>query len=100
MKKVYLIGVAVALGFTACGGSHNRTIEENSTIVDQAYIEEIDININCTAPATIDNYIELQKGDKIIKGEENSTISIYHDENSLKKICLEKGIAYIEREVM
>ena len=101
MKRVYLM-IVVAISFTACGGSSSNT---NESIVlgviaednNNSYSEKIEIDVECAIPESIDSYIELQKGDKIIKEETNSTIGVYHDENSMKRVCLDSGVAYIER---
>ena len=57
------------------------------------------IDVNYVVLETIDNYIELQKGDKIVKDEDNSSIIIYHDENGNKSACLESGVVRIERNL-
>lgn len=104
MKRVYLM-IVVAISFTACGGSSRDNGNNKHEVVLEVFsednnktIEKIAIDINCVIPATIDNYIELVKGDSIVKKEENTTVSIYHDENSNKRVCLDYGEAYIKRE--
>jgi hypothetical protein len=79
-------------------GDSNFSKEFNITVIDDSTLEKIAIDVNCTTPATIDEYIELLKDDTIVKSEDNTTVSIYHDENSNKKVCLDYGEAYIERE--
>ena len=109
MKKIYLttLSAILTISFTACGSSSSTPTEvatptptptATPPVVVEAHMEKINIDINCTIPATIDSYIELQKGDKIVKNEHNSTISIYHDENSNKRACLERGVVHIDRE--
>ena len=107
MKKTYLsiivASAVVTISFTACGSSNSVQTVATPTATStpspvEAVVEKIDINVNCTTPPSINSYIELKKGDKIIKDEQNSTISIYHDENSQKRACLDRGIAHIERE--
>ena len=104
MRKQYIILGLLAVGviFTACGDSRGNSNENEAVIgvviEDNKTTEKIEIDVNCVTPAMMDNYIELIKGDSIVKKEENTTISIYHDENSNKRVCLDYGEAYIERE--
>jgi hypothetical protein len=82
------------LSFTACGGGSDDASFKNSETM-------IDIDVNCTvAPnqATIDTYIPVYSGDVIVKDDENTSVSIYHDINGTKKICLEYGNAHIIRK--
>jgi hypothetical protein len=78
-------------------GHSNFSKEFNITVIDDSTLEKIAIDVKCTTPATISGYIELLKDDTIVKSEDNTTVSIYHDENSNKKVCLDYGEAYIER---
>ena len=78
-------------------GDSNFSKEFNITVIDDSTLEKIAIDVNCTTPATISDYIELLKDDTIVKSENNTTVSIYHDENSNKKVCLDYGEAHIER---
>ena len=83
-----LLGTLVVL-FTACGGGSDAHFR-NANIIP--------IDVNCTTPATISTYITLQSDDVIVKEENNTTISIYHDINLNKKVCLVSGKAYIIRK--
>jgi hypothetical protein len=78
----------LSLSFTACGGGSDDASFANSETL-------IDVDVNCTTPATISTYITVNSGDVIVKKEDNTTISIYHDVNGTKKVCLESGSAYI-----
>ena len=105
MKKQYIILGLLVIGviFTACGDSRGNSNKKEAVIGvfmedKNKTIEKIEVDVNCVIPAMIDNYIELINGDNIVKKEANTTISIYHDENSNKRICLDYGEAYIERE--
>jgi len=61
-------------------------------------VEKIGINITCTSPATLSDYIELKSADKLVKDESDRTIiRLYHDENNVKRVCLQSGKAHIER---
>jgi hypothetical protein len=90
MIKVAMLSL-LTLGFSACGGGSDASFENSETMID--------INIPCqTTPTTTDisNYITLNSGDVVVK-EGNATVSIYHDINGTKKICLESGNAHIIR---
>ena len=93
-KKVIstLLILTTSISFMACGGESN-TVEG----FDGNSYEEINISKVCTSPDTVDDYIELKSGDQIVKDDEGGTISILHDENGLKKICLKSGTAHINR---
>jgi len=94
MKTVNsLLITVVAISFMACGGSNNnqaKGFDENS-------YEQINISKSCTTPDTIEDYITLKSGDRIVKDDEGTKVSILHDENSVKKICLNSGKAHIVR---
>ena len=81
----------LSLSFTACGGgSDDASFANSETLID------VDVNCTTTPNATdISNYITVNSGDVIVKKEDNTTISIYHDVNGTKKVCLESGSAYI-----
>ncbi len=82
------------LSFTACGGGSDDASFANSETL-------IDITIPCqTTPTTTDiaNYITVSSGDVIVKDDDNTTISIYHDINNTKKVCLVSGLAHIIRK--
>ena len=83
------------LSFTACGGGSDDASFKNSETM-------IDIDVNCTVgtqtQTTIDTYIPVYSGDVIVKDDENTSVSIYHDINGTKKICLEYGNAHIIRK--
>jgi hypothetical protein len=85
-----LIATLTAISFTACGNDPIEGFDGNS-------YEKIAIDVNCTTLNTIDEYITLKSGDQIIKDEEDSNITIFHDENGVKKICLQSGKAHINR---
>jgi hypothetical protein len=79
-------------------GESDFSKELNITVIDDTTLEKIAIDIECETSTSISEYIALVKGDTIIKGEENTTISIFHDENNQKRVCLNAGEAYIERK--
>ena len=85
----------MGLGLSGCGNNVDGFKESNTSTP----IEKIGIEIDCTAPATLSDYIELKSGDKIVKDEEGSIIKLYHDENNLKRVCVQSGTAHIERPI-
>ena len=97
MKKSYLLTIllGMGLGLSGCGSSSVKGFQESD---DSVTVEKITISIECTTPVMSD-YIELKSGDKIVKDEEDSTIKLYHDENNLKRVCIETGKAHIERAI-
>ena len=93
MKVIRTLLLSItAISFIACGGGDNKVegFDGNS-------YEEITISKACTTPATIADYIELKSGDQIVKDNENTSITILHDENNIKKVCLKSGTAHINR---
>ncbi|MBU1667524.1 hypothetical protein KKC13_03840 [bacterium] len=92
MKTTHLlIATLTAISFTACGGdNHVEGFDGNS-------YEEIAIDVACTSPDTPEGYITLKSADQIIKDEEGSNITILHDENGVKKVCISSGKAHINR---
>jgi len=96
MKKSYLLVLLLGIGFgiTGCGNSNIDGFEESNSSIE---VEKIELGIACTTPATFNDYIKLQSADKIVKDEENSIIRLYHDQNNLKRVCLQSGKAHIER---
>ena len=98
MKRKYIIQGTLTLlilaSFTACGGGSDDASFKNSETM-------IDIDTNCTVSPTqtdIDTYIPVYSGDVIVKDDDNTTISIYHDINNTKKVCLVSGLAHIIRK--
>lgn len=88
-----LIMTCITISFTACGGSGGNSAEG----FDGNSFEKINISKSCTTPDTIADYITLKSADQIVKDEEGTKVSILHDENSVKKICLNNGKAHIVR---
>ena len=83
----------IATSFMACGGGGNSVEGFNGN----SY-EEINIEKACTVPDKTAEYITLKSGDQIVKDEEGTRVTVLHDQNSLKKICLNSGKAHINRK--
>lgn len=82
------IASLTALLLTACGGDN-----ANSETI-------IPISIACiTTPSANDiaNYITLNSGDVIVKESDDAEVSIYHDSDGVKKVCLVTPSARIVR---
>jgi cytoskeletal protein RodZ len=82
-------------------GTNNTTSKTpertNTSTPPSTVVGKVTIEVQCTTPPSISDYLELQSGDKIIKESEDSVVKIYHDENNLKYVCLESGQVYVER---
>jgi hypothetical protein len=87
-----IVTVTTVVLFTACGGGSN-TLEG----FDGNSFEKIAISQTCTPSDAVDEYFTLNSGDRVMKESEGTEVSIFHDENSLKKICLNSGSAYVIR---
>ncbi len=92
------------ISFVACGGTNNTattsataTPTDTTAVVNQDSFEKIDIDANCTSPDTLTDYISLKSGDQIIQDETDSNVTILHDQEDVKKVCLQSGKAHIKR---
>ena len=101
MKTTYLLitllGILIAM--SGCGNTVNGFNESNTTVPTEENSEKIQIEVKCTTPPVLSEYMELQSGDTIIKDEEPSSITLYHDENNEKLVCLNSGKAHIQRAI-
>ena len=91
--QIAILG-AVTIGFNACGNS----IDCNTDKVAIAGIN-IAIDVVCNDTNSIDSYIALQSGDIIIKEKENTKITIYHNQDNIKVVCINSGSASIDRNI-
>jgi len=128
MKNIMLITIVitVVMGLSGCNNkkSHNseqnisiennssNTNEHNVTDTNNSIVEDInnsiveDINRTqiisidklCNPSNITDDYIPLQEGDTITKNENNTIVSIFQDQNNVRKVCLKYGKASIIRE--
>lgn len=91
--------VAITTSFNACGGSSSSNSQEESTtnLETEVQFEKIYVEVNCTTPPNITEYIKVIKKDKIKEVTSDSSIKLYHDENNLKKVCLVSGEVFILR---
>lgn len=92
IKYISIVSLT-ALFLSACGGEDGSFKGEGSTTISL-------VGITCVTTPTatdIDGYETLESGDTIIKDDDNTSISIYHDVDGLKKVCLVSGSAHILR---
>lgn len=88
IKIASLGAIAITIGFNACGDS----LDCDTTIGTR-----IAIDVFCNDTDSIESYIVLEKNDIIIKEEENTEITIYHNEDDFKVVCVNSGSAFISR---
>ena len=95
MKKIILIITLtiLSIGFSACGGGDSSS---GGTPITPA-TEIIPITVTCTTPATLETYMTLQSSDTIVKESVDAVVTIYHDADGIKKVCLESGSAHVVR---
>ena len=93
--KTSIFSLLAITSFSACGvGGGDSASFENSEIL-------IPITIACvTTPTSTDisSYETLNSGDTIVKDTNDTVVSIYHDVDGNKKVCLESGTAHIVRQ--
>lgn len=92
-----ILALLLTTGFSACSDNASFTNETTQNAV-QAAQQRIAVDVNCSTPAIVDDYIALQSGDTITKEESNTSIITYHDVNGIKKVCLNYGKATIVRD--
>lgn len=94
--KIVSVSILAIIMFTACGGGggDGASFSNSETLID--------ITIPCVTnnPTSIDisNYVTLYSGDVIVKDSANAQVSIYHDVNGTKKVCLVIPSAHIVRQ--
>ena len=82
-KKIVSVSLLTLLAFTfnACGGGSGGSFTNSQNAIA--------IDVPCTTPATIDDYIKLESGDTISIASGTPTIVTYHDANGTKRVCLD-----------
>jgi len=81
--KIASVSLFILLSITlsACGGGGGGGSDKSQNIIP--------INVKCTTPETIDNYIKLESGDTITIASGTPRIVTYHDASGTKKVCLD-----------
>lgn len=87
MKKFYLI-IPLALIFSACGGGGD------SASFSDAQTQITIVDCNNTNP----QYTNIEDKDVLVKDSQNTQITIIHDSNNTKKVCVISGSAHLVRE--
>lgn len=95
LKKLQIsLGIiTLSVLFIGCGGGGDSSFSNSETIID--------ISIACVVSPTtanINSYVTLNSGDVIVKDTSNAAVSIYHDINGTKKVCLDTPSAHIIRK--
>ena len=88
--------VFIAISFSAC--SDNASFSNKATKALIGATQRIAIDVNCSTPAIVADYVSLESGDTITQELNNTEIITYHDVNGVKKVCLKNGKATIVRE--
>ena len=84
--RLFLSVVFTTLLFTSCSdGGGDASFKNNETIISLVAVKCVTGNPTAT---DITNYETLLSGDTIVKDDNNAIVSIYHDTNGIKKICL------------
>ena len=95
LKILTLMSItSLVLLLSGCGGGGDSSFK-NATSTST-----IAITVACkTTPSAldIDTYETLLSNDTVVKDDSNTTVSIYHDSNGNKKVCLVNGSAHIVR---
>lgn len=88
MKKIYLAisTTVVALLLSACGGGGGSASFSDA----QTLITIVDCNTSTFTP--------IQTDDVLVKDTEITKVTIVHDSNNTKKVCVDLGSAHLVRE--
>jgi len=78
--------ILALITFNSCGGGSCP-----------ATTQVLAINAHCNINNDMSQYTPLQSGDIITKEEDNTLISIFHDQDNNKVVCIESGKASIIR---
>ena len=81
------------LSFNACSDNASFTNKSSNNAP-----QRIAVDVNCSTPAIIEDYITLESNDTLSKELNNTSVIIYHDTNGIKKVCLKSGKAAIIRK--
>jgi len=90
-----LIITILTFSFIACDGKSDASFSNDEN--NESSETLINIDVNCTTPATVSEYITLNSGDLIVE-DDSAVVNIYHDANETKKVCLVSGTAHILRK--
>ena len=86
MKNIILLFTIplIALLFSACGGSGDGQFDTGEQKID--------------VPVCVDSNLTIVQNDLLVKDDANTTVTISHDVNGTKTVCVLTGSAHIIRE--
>ena len=86
MKKITLFcsSLSLALFLSACGGNGEGTFDTGEQKI--------------TVPVCVDSNLTVTPNDLLVKDDSNTTVTISHDANGTKTVCVLTGSAHIIRE--
>jgi hypothetical protein len=93
---IAVISIFALTIFSACGsggGDDSASFKNSETLIP--------IDVDCITNPTvlqIETYIKLESNDVIVKDNDEAEISIYHDINGNKSVCLITPTAHIIRQ--
>ncbi|NOQ31332.1 MAG: hypothetical protein GQ570_09435 [Helicobacteraceae bacterium] len=88
MRVSVLSFVAIGFFVYGCGGAGTNGYDSNSYFGTSETVI-----VPCSAPVT--SYVELTAGDTIENLVDNTVIITYHDEDGVKRVCVESGSAKV-----
>jgi hypothetical protein len=91
----YLLIPTIALIFSACGGGGggSSTDPDNPDNPDTPTLTQI---VNCSSSTNIADYTSLSSEDTIVKDTADTVVTIYHDSEGNKLVCVEAGSASVQ----
>ena len=93
MKKIHLIlnTTLIALLLSACGGGGGGSSDAS---FDSGNTKISIVNCDTTNPV----YTDIVSGDLLVKDDDNTEVTIIHDNNGNKKVCITIGSAHLLRD--
>lgn len=85
----YLLISILAIFLSACGGDGSSAVFYGNN-TDSTKI------VFCSTTTNIQEYTLLKDNDIIVKETEETVISIYHNSNGEKLVCVESGSAFVQ----
>ena len=85
MKKLSI----TILGFMVINFMGCTNLDKEQEVKESSY-KKIPVEVACSYPDTAIDYIDLKGGDQTFRYTEASGITVFHDENDVKKVCLNR----------
>ncbi len=94
----YLLIPTLALIFSACGGGggSSSTDPDNPDNPDNPDTPTLTQIVSCDSSTNIADYTSLNSEDTIVKDTPDTVVTIYHDSDGNKKVCVEAGSAAVQ----